>query len=737
MRLIKWFCRPTRLVGLALLLVILGLAVGVRLRWKAAQSVDHFAQECQAQEQGDTDRAIAELSEAVRLDPNKVEAQRELARLLIRRERWEEAVVALNAALQRLADDAELYVLRAQAHAEMGWYDDRPADLDKALADAGEALRLDRDQARAYCHRALAYSAKFDDDNALAHADEAVRRKPNDAYVFLTRGRVYSNRGEEEKAVADLSQAIHLDPNDARAHTLRGVCRFQLHDDAAALTDCNRAVELAPLDGFVYRYRAKVYREDRRYAKELADLDRAVELNLHDSSSYLQRAICNAKRHDLRRAFADCNSALAINPDSSLALAVRSTCHLARGRRKRAVADMEHAMRRQPKDPFLSLLSAAFYQNINEPDKALTECDRALKKGNDRIARLAYPLRAVCFLQKADCKSAKADCDRALKLDPKSVEAYAIRSVAYAKAGDAKRSAKKDEVDLLLDAFAEAGNAKYSRSNFETALKLDREKAYQFRAEILHVLKLDSEAIADWTELIKITPTEAEPYQARAAAYLMPHLKNSNRRERQSRAEQAIADCKQAIKLAPDDPQSHCLLAAALDVLDRHDEAIHSATEALRLDPEEPEAYLLRAASYLVRKEYNKAIADANEALRLEVEGGRPYALRGLAYAEQGRDAQAKADLAEAARLDPKLAELKEAYDRRLAQQKPVMPHQLPTFDFPIHPVKGPEFTSLFEKPAGEPMRVPSGGIVHVLLGIGAVIFVIALLAGYRNAKAQ
>ena len=720
MRLIKWLCRPTHLVGLGLLLVIVGLAVGARLRWKAAQGFNHFAQGCQALEQGDTDRALAEFSEAARLDPNYVEAQRELARLLIRQERWEEAIVALNAAQRRVPRDAELYALRAETYVAMGLSHDRPDDLDRAIADADEALRLDPDQVLALCQRALAYSAKFDDDNALADADEAVRRKPNDAQVFFTRGRIRASLDEDEKALADLSQAIQLDPNHARAFALRGVCHFELYDDAAALADCNRAVALAPRDYWVYVYRAKVYREDRGYAKELADLDRTLELNPRDLYSYFQRAICHARRHDVRRAFADCSSALAINPESSLAIAIRSLCHLERGRKKKAQVDMERAVQLRPDDLILRLLSAAFYHEIEEPDKALAECNLALKRGSGICARLGYSLRASCFLQKGDIARARADCNQALKLDPKSVEAYAILSATYHKTGDAKRSL----------------------SDFDIARGLDRKKAYLFRAEAFDVLKLHSEAIADWTELIKITPKEAEPYRSRAAAYLRPLLENPNRRERQPRAEQVIADCKQAINLDPDDPRNHFLQAAALDFLDRHDEAIRSATEALRLDPEAPDTYLLRAASYLERKEYNKVISDVNEALRLEAEGGRPYALRGLAYAEQNMEAQAKTDLAEAARFDPKLAELKEAYDRqladrRLAQQNPAMPQRLPNFDFPIPQVKRPEIISPFEKPAGEPMRAPSGSIVLVLLGIGAIIFVIALLAGYRNAKAQ
>jgi tetratricopeptide (TPR) repeat protein len=801
MRLIKWFRRPACLVGLVLLLVIVGLAVGIVVRWNAEREPDHLAQGRLALEQGDTDRAWAEFSEAVRLDPKSVTARRERARLSIRRDRWEEAVADLEVALPLAPGDSELYLLRAELYAALGRHQDRPGDLDRAIADADEALRLDPGQALAYCCRALANSAKFNDDKALADADEAVRLLPGDARVFFTRGRIRADRAEDEKAIADLSEAIRLDPNHARALALRGVSRFELHDDAAALADCNRAVELAPRDGWVYGCRARVNRQDRRCTKELADLDRAIELNPRDLSSYFQRATCHAERHDARRAFADCRAALAINPDSSLAILLRSVCHLERGRKKKALADMEKAAQLRPDSPYPHLLLAGFYcLEADKPDKALAECDLVLKRGKDHKARLVYHLRAACFLQKGDVKNAIAECNQALKVDPKSAEAYATRSVAYSKSGD-------------TDA---------SKADFDAALRLDREKAYQARAEISNLLKQNKEAIDDLTEVIKITPKEASPYQARAAAYLAPvlepalmgvgtrqntltislvhanlsaaeagvqvgdniirvgslkptqfnqvvehvanfragatldleierngkrmvfplvlaarplELRNPNPPQAEKmQAEQALSDCQQGVKLDPENPSLHRLLAEAYDLLDRHDEAIKSATEALRLDPDDPLAHLSRARSHLARKENDKAIADANEALRLEAEGGLPYMLRGVAYAEQKQEEKAKADLAEAARLEPKLAKLPEMYEQQLVQEKAAAPQPRPMPNLNFQDFKNLNLPPVIEpirKPASEPFQGPSGFAVKIVLGIGAAVFVVALLLGY------
>jgi tetratricopeptide (TPR) repeat protein len=800
MRLIKWFCRPTVVVGLAFVLVIAGLVLGLGLLWYAGRPAAHLAQGRVALEQGDTDRAWAEFSEAVRLEPHSVEARRERGRLALQLDRWDEAVNDLDAALQHAADDADLYGLRAEGYVGLGGERDRADAFDLAIADADAALRLDLDHALAYCQRALANCGNFNDDKALADAEEAMRKLPSDARVFFTRGRVHAARGEYEQACADFSEAIRLDPNHARALALRGVCRFALYDDAGALADCDRAVELAPRDSWVYSSRAQVHRKDPGCTRELADLDLALELNRRDLGSYVHRAVCHMKRRDVRRAFADCAAALAINPDSSFALAVRSVCHLERGRKQKALADMEKAIGLRPNSPDLRLLSAALYQEVDEPDKGLAECDRALKGASGGIACHAYVQRALCFLQKGDIQRAIADCEQTLKLDAKSVRGYVLRGVARSRAGDADGS----------------------RGDFDAALRRDAEEAYWSRAETLVALKLDGEAITDFTELIQCAPKEANAYHARAVARLAPllepalmgvqakqdslvitnvlpdlpagkagaqagdrilrvgslqpaqfdqvaahvagfrpgamleleverhgkpivfrlalaarplNLGNKNLPREQLQAQWGLGDCKRAVELNPENPAIHRVLAEAYDLLDRHDEAIKSATEALRLDPEDPLAHLLRARSHLARNEDDKAIADANEALRLEAEGAGPYLLRGLAHAGQKQYEKAKADLAEAVRLDPKLAKVKEEVERLLAQEKP---WQKAPPDPALGEVKNPPAIPPEQnvvKAALEQFRWLTDGEVVTFLGIGATVFVVAVLIGcvYRG----
>jgi tetratricopeptide (TPR) repeat protein len=158
---------------------------------------------------GDNDRAIADLNEAIRLDPK--------------------SAMAFN--------------IRAGTYHQKG-------DNDRALTDLNEAIRLDPKLAVAFNNRGNAYSNKGDNDRAIADYNEAIRLDPKLANVYYNRGRAYSDKGDNDRAIADLNEAIRLDPKYVKAYFKRG--RLYLHRGslAKAQADFKQANELNPRDAY-------------------------------------------------------------------------------------------------------------------------------------------------------------------------------------------------------------------------------------------------------------------------------------------------------------------------------------------------------------------------------------------------------------------------------------------------------------------------------------------------------
>jgi lipoprotein NlpI len=90
-------------------------------------------------------------------------------------------------------------------------------DLDNAIADWSEAIKLNPDYVHAYNNRAKAYRAKGDYEHAIADYSEAIKRDPHHAVAYKGRGIAYLLSGQTLKAEADFRQAATLDPGDQYA----------------------------------------------------------------------------------------------------------------------------------------------------------------------------------------------------------------------------------------------------------------------------------------------------------------------------------------------------------------------------------------------------------------------------------------------------------------------------------------------------------------------------------------
>jgi len=109
---------------------------------------------------------------------------------------------------------AEAFVSRGDA------YRLRENDIDRALADYDQAIRLKPDFALAFASRGFVYLfARRRLDQAVADFNEAIRTDPASANVFYYRGVAWSGKGLWDRAIDDFSEAIRLRPTFSASHT--------------------------------------------------------------------------------------------------------------------------------------------------------------------------------------------------------------------------------------------------------------------------------------------------------------------------------------------------------------------------------------------------------------------------------------------------------------------------------------------------------------------------------------
>ena len=147
--------------------------------------------------------------------------------------------------------DAIAYHNRGVAH-----YHNR--DVDGALADFDQAIRLSPTLAMAYFNRGNALLEKKEFDRAIADLDEATKLKPELVHAYVDRGFAYIQKLDVDKAIKDFNTAINLDPKFARAYSNRAAAHAAKGNISDARSDFCQVINLA-----------------------LEDIERDLQLRLH------------------------------------------------------------------------------------------------------------------------------------------------------------------------------------------------------------------------------------------------------------------------------------------------------------------------------------------------------------------------------------------------------------------------------------------------------------------------
>ncbi len=201
---------------------------------------------------GDLQGAMADLNEAIRLNPEYIES----------------AAYSFRGAL------------RAQQK-----------DLKGALADYNEAVRLDPENAETIKVRGLIFVLQQDYKGAIADFNEAIRLKPKDAEVIKYRDWT--------------TRLLQFKPGDIEAIKARGRIRLVQQDYKGAIADFSEAIRLKPDDVDVIKARGEVYLQQQDYKGAVADFSEVIRLKPDDTDAYYNRGQAQAQLKDYKKAIAD------------------------------------------------------------------------------------------------------------------------------------------------------------------------------------------------------------------------------------------------------------------------------------------------------------------------------------------------------------------------------------------------------------------------------------------------
>ena len=295
-------------------------------------------------------------------------------------------------------------------------------DLDGAIADYGQAIRLDPKDAVAYYNRALVLSEQGNLDAAITDYTEAIWLDAKSAPSYVNRGLALAEKGDVDGAMADYEKAIRVDPKAALAYNNRGLSRAARGDLDGAIADFAEAIRLDPsyTDACYNRGFARDQQGDLDGA--IADYSEAIRLNPRFANAFNNRGVARQAKGDLDGAIADSTEAIRLDPRDSVAYSNRGKARKVKRDLDGDLADYGEAIRLDSENAYAYFGRGNVCLAKGDPDGAIADYTEAIRL--DPKSALAYHYRGHARNAKEDLDGAIADYGEAIRLDPRSCGQY-------------------------------------------------------------------------------------------------------------------------------------------------------------------------------------------------------------------------------------------------------------------------------------------------------------------------
>lgn len=437
---------------------------------------------------GECEPALADLTRAVELAPGDPRARVSRGLTLALSGRHAEAIEDFTAALE-FEPSAVAYNQRGSSRAAVG-------DLEGALADFTEAMRLDPESPWAAYNRGDTYLAKREYLAAVADLSTALRLNPQFALSHARRGDAYRLNGELDRAIADYTNALRLDPHNVAAYVNRGTAYRKKGLYEPALADFSLAVQLDPANPELYLQRGLAYRLKDEPARALADLDTAARLSDENAEVYYQRGLTNEALGRRSAALADLTRVVQLAPDHSAAFNSRGTIRADLGDVEGAEADFSEALRLNPDFTLALLNRASARSKARQFESAIADCDAAIRL--DPGLANAYLMRGSARAQIDQLAPAMEDFSEVLRRDARNDRALYLRGVARSKQGDHSGAIADLSESIQIDP--------------------SQARAYAFRGLSYQALKQQESALDDFARAVRFDGRYAAAYCNQRAA---------------------------------------------------------------------------------------------------------------------------------------------------------------------------------------------------------------------------
>ena len=544
----------------------------------------------------------------IALDPADVQVRLDLADMLSKNKRFDEAIATLRAAEGRLRSDparrVDVIARIGQVHEAAGKDDDAIREYRRAMAatQRGYFLRKDLTERIIEIHR-----RKQDLNVLVAQLEKEWKPGSRDYFEWDVLARLYEETGMQEKALDAYRKAVARAPHELETQRRLIALYENSGREADALRQYEAVIRVAPGEPrFQLELAERLWR--RGDEKRAVALLRKVEARFGGDAG-VQSALADLYtrwgKEDL--ALKSYERLTSIEPEELSHLVNLGDQHFQRGDKKKALAIWRRIAARKSAAGYAKL--GEVYAEHDMLGEALDMYARALKlKPKDPEL---YKGRASVFERQRRLPEAVGDWEKALGLLPTGKAHRATRrDVRRQIVNLLKRAggrALADRVDRWERAFA-ARPPDVEAGYFLSEVHLRQGQYRSARAVLEKLLTLARDDLDAMDQLVKVYKSQHE--YDRAIALLEKLAAASPGRERDyynqiaeiktilHKDDEAIEWARKAVARSPKDPVAHMQMAERYKDMQKYDLAIAAYQKTIELDPRNFEAYFALARLY-------------------------------------------------------------------------------------------------------------------------------------------
>ena len=487
-------------------------------------------------EKGDTIKAIDDIDKAISIDKyiSGAYAQRAIIKVLHDAD-YDSALADMNEALRLDPKEVSYYFNRAR----IKYHQD---DLQGAMADYDYILKLDPDNTMTYYNRGLLRMQVGERNKAISDFTKVIKAEPDNYFAIYNRALLYDMIGNYRKAISDFNVVLEQYPDFAAGFYARSEAKRKMGDMKGGEKDFMLAMDLQKKTQYEPIDENTVASNNSKKSGQAADERSESDKNINKFNQILVADAHTEYKPEyenkIRGRVQDQNVQVSVQPMYVLTYyerpdAVRQNIYYVR-----ELEELNDTHVFSKKLLLTNAEAALLSDQVNYHFSSINDYSRLIEINPSNP--LAYLGRAVDFMLVQDFSSALDDLNRAIMTSQNFTLAYFLRAVVRAKQIEYQLSAEsvqsidfqqvrsKNSKDFSLSGLPAVGNESL-KMEYEMVLR-DYEKVIESAPRFIYVyynrgnLRCSQQdyrgAIADYTEAIRLRPDFGDAYYNRGLVYL-------------------------------------------------------------------------------------------------------------------------------------------------------------------------------------------------------------------------